>query len=276
MPPRRGKKVAPATPALDGCKIALSGTFPGLSQALIKTKAEALGATVATTVTDDTTHLVATKSDNNKPSPKVAKAQSQGIHIVSLDWLLLCEKNNAREAEKDHALDGTNNNNTAQDSAPAAATTSSQADTAACTTTRTRKRAPPPAADNASDNETAPKAKKTRVRKTAKADDEATVDDKTQDANDTADVKPVETKEKAKTKAEPVLGAGQVAKRKDIQIPLDEGCPFVSSTVYIDGSGVIFDASLNQTNASHNNNKFYRVQVGLTAFHVVVPFLTIK
>jgi poly [ADP-ribose] polymerase len=47
----------------------------------------------------------------------------------------------------------------------------------------------------------------------------------------------------------------------NLDIPIDEG---VSSTwrVYVDpDSGIIYDASLNQTNASNNNNKFYRVQL---------------
>ncbi|KAG9518070.1 PARP-domain-containing protein, partial [Aureobasidium melanogenum] len=46
-----------------------------------------------------------------------------------------------------------------------------------------------------------------------------------------------------------------------LDIPIDEG---VSSSwhVYVDpDTGIIYDASLNQTNASNNNNKFYRVQL---------------
>lgn len=54
-----------------------------------------------------------------------------------------------------------------------------------------------------------------------------------------------------------------MAKSKTIRVPLDEACPYVDHTVYIDDDGVIYDASLNQTNASNNNNKFYRVQVNL-------------
>ena len=49
----------------------------------------------------------------------------------------------------------------------------------------------------------------------------------------------------------------------NLDIPIDEG---VSSTwhVYVDpDTGIIYDASLNQTNASNNNNKFYRVQVSI-------------
>jgi len=46
-----------------------------------------------------------------------------------------------------------------------------------------------------------------------------------------------------------------------LDIPIDEG---VSAAwhVFVDpDSGIIYDASLNQTNASNNNNKFYRVQL---------------
>lgn len=35
----------------------------------------------------------------------------------------------------------------------------------------------------------------------------------------------------------------------------------IGHTVYIDDSGLIWDATLNQTNAGNNNNKFYRIQV---------------
>ncbi|KAL1874427.1 hypothetical protein VTK73DRAFT_304 [Phialemonium thermophilum] len=44
-------------------------------------------------------------------------------------------------------------------------------------------------------------------------------------------------------------------------IPLDEGVPTPSYKVYVGPDGTIYDASLNQTNSSANNNKFYRIQV---------------
>ncbi|KAK4230294.1 putative poly polymerase 2 [Podospora fimiseda] len=71
---------------------------------------------------------------------------------------------------------------------------------------------------------------------------------------------PKRVKEEPK-KAPKAVGEGQVLKSNDIVIPLDERCPYQNSKVYIDPAGIIFDASLNQTNASNNNNKFYRVQV---------------
>lgn len=269
MPPKRGKKAAaPATPVLDGCKIALSGTFPGVTQATIKTRAEALGATVASTVTDDATHVVATESDYNKPSPKVAKAQSLGIHIVSLDWLSLCEQNNTREPEKNFVPCASAKNDSAQTDASQPAP--SQANGTASTSSRTRKRVPS-AADNASDNETAPKAKRTRERKEAVVKAEEDEDTAMQDANDVADTQTEEEK-KGKAKTERAMGEGQVAKKGTI-IKVDEGCPFMTSKVYIDDAGIIYDAKLNQSNRSHNNNKFYIIQVSYTEQPVPVHAL---
>ncbi|SLM34132.1 poly-ribose polymerase [Lasallia pustulata] len=55
---------------------------------------------------------------------------------------------------------------------------------------------------------------------------------------------------------------GQKAKSESIRIPIDEGCPLdPDARVYIDDTGVIYDAALNQTNVGNNNNKFYRIQV---------------
>lgn len=58
----------------------------------------------------------------------------------------------------------------------------------------------------------------------------------------------------------------QNAKSKKLFISVDEYCP-VAYEVYIDDDGTIMDASLNQTNATANNNKFYKVQVGNISSH---------
>jgi poly [ADP-ribose] polymerase len=52
-----------------------------------------------------------------------------------------------------------------------------------------------------------------------------------------------------------------VLKSRDVNIPLDEGCPLQTYRVYVDEEGIVYDASMNKTDASANNNKFYRVQV---------------
>ncbi|TFB04103.1 Poly [ADP-ribose] polymerase 2 [Trichoderma ghanense] len=64
------------------------------------------------------------------------------------------------------------------------------------------------------------------------------------------------------TKEEKQVAEGQFVKKKDAAIPVDEHCPLLYNQVHIDpDTGLIYDASLNQTNASNNNNKFYRIQV---------------
>ncbi|KAJ4299473.1 hypothetical protein N0V90_004718 [Kalmusia sp. IMI 367209] len=62
-------------------------------------------------------------------------------------------------------------------------------------------------------------------------------------------------------KLEPKVGEGSILKSRDANIPLDEGCPLQTYRVHVDDDGVVYDASLNKTDASHNNNKFYRVQL---------------
>jgi poly [ADP-ribose] polymerase len=265
MAPKRGKKAAaPSKPALEGCTIVLSGTFPGATHGSIKTRVEALGAVLATSVTDKATHLVATENDYKKPSPKVAKAQSLGIKIVSLDWLSACEEGNTKESEDSYVpgVAQDEDESTQPDASKSAPAASSQTNGTTRTSTRTRKRAPSPVVDSVSDTEPAPKAKRTRGRKAAAVKTEEEDDVDMPDANDAADTEIKEEEEKpAKAKVEKAMGEGQVAKSKTMQIPLDEGCPFITSKVYIDDAGVIYDASLNQTNASNNNNKFYRIQV---------------
>ena len=49
-------------------------------------------------------------------------------------------------------------------------------------------------------------------------------------------------------------GSAQYAKAERLVVPVDETCPF-NGQVYIDSDGIIYDASLNQTNAGANANK---------------------
>lgn len=79
---------------------------------------------------------------------------------------------------------------------------------------------------------------------------------------------PKKAKSAAKADPEPISDSGevaadaQIATSSTLQIPVDEGCPLASYRVFVDPvDRVIYDAALNQTNASNNNNKFYRIQV---------------
>jgi poly [ADP-ribose] polymerase 2/3/4 len=257
MPPKRGKKAAaaaaPSLPALDSCKIALSGTFPGFSQAVIKKKIEELGGTVSTTVTADTTQLIASYADYKKPSAKVAKAQSLQIPIVGTKWLWDSDANGARPAEAAYEpkVDADDEEDDAQTAASQPLPVRTNGTAAANGAAQKRAVSPTPAS---AVDDSQPKPKRARGRKAVKTGDDVEVKDEEEDA-------PVTKPKPTKSKPESAMGEGQVAKRQDIQIPLDEGCPHASSVVHIAPDGVIFDASLNQTNASNNNNKFYRIQV---------------
>ncbi|EXK76397.1 poly [ADP-ribose] polymerase [Fusarium oxysporum f. sp. raphani 54005] len=59
-----------------------------------------------------------------------------------------------------------------------------------------------------------------------------------------------------------VVPKNKPIKRKDVVIPLDEHCTLGTYKVYVDPkTGLIYDASLNQTVSSTNKNKFYNIQV---------------
>ncbi|KAL8765062.1 MAG: hypothetical protein Q9194_006698 [Teloschistes cf. exilis] len=68
--------------------------------------------------------------------------------------------------------------------------------------------------------------------------------------------------DKGKGKVKQPKHEGQKAVSHDIDVPIDEGYKGAMNVkVYIDDEGIIHDASLNQTNISGNNNKFYRIQL---------------
>ncbi|KAM7187105.1 poly-ribose polymerase [Rhypophila sp. PSN 637] len=251
--PRAKKAALPPPPPLTGLRIAFSGTFLGKTQAAVKAIAEAAGAVVASSVVADTTHLVTTETDYKKNSAKVAKAKTLNIPIVNLDWLEQSAQNGSRDAEKGYAFDSSSQDDDGEDDKNTAASNSNSQNTT--NGKAARKRATPATA--ASDDEAAPKTKKTKGGKSA--DDDGDV--KMQDDEEEAKVSKKKAKSKKEASPEAVMGEGQILKRKDTQIPVDEHCPHGNYQVYIDGSGVIYDASLNQTNSSKNNNKFYRIQL---------------
>ncbi|KAH7407017.1 poly polymerase catalytic domain-containing protein [Phaeosphaeria sp. MPI-PUGE-AT-0046c] len=206
MPPRKtAKKAAKASP-LDGCSIATSGRFAGLTQAALADRLTSLGATVASKVTSDTTILIATEKDYESNSTKVKSATTENVPVVALGWLEECEDTDSKVDETQYLLSSSGNGN------------------AQSQTNGSKKRA---ASSDASPAPTqdASQAKKPKITENAK------------------------------------VGNGQNAKSSKIAISVDEYCPLASYQVYIGDDGTIWDASLNQTNASANNNKFYKVQV---------------
>ncbi|KAK7432342.1 hypothetical protein QQZ08_000904 [Neonectria magnoliae] len=118
----------------------------------------------------------------------------------------------------------------------------------------TRAASPKTAKVDEEEEEAQPKPKKARVTKAAPKTAKAPKATKSSKAK--AESEPEEETE------EKVVAEGQFIKKKGITIPLDEFCPLATFQVYVDpDSGLIYDASLNQSNSSNNNNKFYRIQI---------------
>lgn len=285
MPPRRSGRAAasaaataPAAQPLDGTVIAISGTFDQ-KRTEIESLLTSLGAGIAKSVTKKTTHLITTQQDFNAVTTKVAAAQKNDIHIVSLEWAQECETQGSKASEDDFTVSAQSNSQPKQapQQKPAAAATngskkngaasqagasqqngsSSQADAAPKAASGSRKKRVKDEAQSDNDSDTKPDVKKQKAAKVTKRkrDDSAA-------PADAADVKTDVKKGAAAADANKgkAVANGQVAASKALVIPLDEGCK-AQGAVYIAPDGVIYDASLNQTNATNNNNKFYRIQV---------------
>ncbi|RBR06655.1 uncharacterized protein FIESC28_10970 [Fusarium coffeatum] len=286
MPPRRtGRSAAasapPADPPLDGCAIAVSGKFEeiGHSHSSLEALIRKHGGSFTRSVTKATTHVVSTDDDFNQQSNKVTAAHAKGLPILNPSWLIDTDSKGTKQNPDDYSWSSSTNG--------------AAKGTAKATTNGTSSKRSPPAADDEDEEDSQPRAKRARsasvaptkskpkaTKKGAKA--QADVEEESEeDAKPKSKAKakaPAKkaTKGKAAVKAEPEsedeveenlkeekqVAEGQFIKKKDAAIPLDEYCTLPTYQVYVDpGSGLIYDASLNQTNAGNNNNKFYRIQV---------------
>jgi len=73
---------------------------------------------------------------------------------------------------------------------------------------------------------------------------------------------PISDLQTKQPKLGPDVDDAQVATSSTVRVPVDEESGLTAYRVYVDPvSKVIYDASLNQTNAGDNANKFYRIQV---------------
>jgi hypothetical protein len=251
-----------------GCAIALSGNMVsvGHNMTSMRKLIRDLGGMTPSSITKSTTHIICT---SNEIGRRQSDSVDMNIPAIKPEWIVDCEEKKRRLPEADYLWDfsctvaGQQVTSAdvlaraiangliispANDSAPAATSKAPKAGK------RARKDSQDAEVKDQDEDEAKPKAKKTKTA--AKA-----------------------TKGKAAAKKEPSpapaaaapsgedaedgdLAEGQFAKKKDMAIPIDEFCPLQGYQVYIDNdSGMIYDASLNQSNASHNNNKFYRDQV---------------
>ncbi|KAH6611508.1 hypothetical protein Trco_001528 [Trichoderma cornu-damae] len=233
------RKVAPAAPAapavpppLDGCVLSISGKFDSSNHthASLEKLVRSLGGSVTKSVTKATTHVVCTEDDYNGKSAKVAAGTAKDLPLVSPEWVFECEKRNKAIDPQTHVW------GSVKPSAPE-------------TNSKKRKRS---TAASESDRDEEPESKRSKMdgaKAKAKGKGSSAASRKAK----AAEPEPKEEKQVAE---------GQFIKKKDVAIPVDEHCTLLHNQVHIDpDTGLIYDASLNQTNASHNNNKFYRIQV---------------
>ncbi|KAK2001053.1 PARP-domain-containing protein [Colletotrichum falcatum] len=283
MPPRRSGRAAasasasatpaPAAQPLNGAVIVISGTFDK-KRAELESWLSSLGAGIAKSITKKTTHLITTPEDFNALTTKVVSAQKNGIAIVTLQWAEDCESQASllpqtgyehgqqavKQATPAPATNGSNKTKKNGASSQASASqqnglqsqSQSQATAAAPKAKAASKKRTKADAESDNDSDVKPDIKKQKATTGSKGKKKST-----DDGDDKTDVKKQaaaasDTKGKA-------ADSSQVAS-KGLNIPLDEGCR-VQGTVYVAPDGVIYDASLNQTNTTNNNNKFYRIQL---------------
>ncbi|KAL1851169.1 hypothetical protein Plec18170_006493 [Paecilomyces lecythidis] len=190
----------------------------------LKTIVEENGGTFSHTVIPECTHLIATQKEFDTKGSKVIKAMKvYTCDTVKLDWLIESVEAKKRLPEEDYVFETKKKNDKTDD----------------------------------------------------KKDDKSSVDDKKNSKNSKKSKKSdKEDKAPKKRTLEEVLNEehdghpekkqkdGQVAKSKDVKVDVDMGCHLrANHHVYIDDDGMIWDATLNQTNAAANNNKFYRIQL---------------
>ncbi|KKA28450.1 hypothetical protein TD95_002582 [Thielaviopsis punctulata] len=210
---------------LAACAVAVSGVFRRFTHGQIEEIVKELGGIVTKSVTRTTTHLITTEHDYNAMASKVKGAVSRGLPIVTLDWLLDTQNKKAHQAETDYFV-------SSLVSKPPTSST------------------PPPRKRSLASLTSSP----TLPKKAKLADASPSAKDVS-----TADCK-TDVAASPQIKSGP-LADGQISKSSSLVVPLDHPPSFPNAKVYIDDNGLIYDASLNQTNAQNNNNKFYRLQL---------------
>lgn len=189
--------------------------------------------------------LLLTWIDINETSDKAAVARGD-VHVVSFDWLLESVMNGKPAAEKTYLLGGQQNRNQTGQNGTGQKGDDNK-DSAKV----------PPASDGKINDTTDP------GEQDVKKDDEGTAITGKKRSVDQVDGAKEEPKKKPKDAKMTTLNipvdSAFLAESSSIVNKLNISCP--DPKVYVDDSGIIWDATLNQTVASANNNKFYIIQL---------------
>lgn len=237
MPTRRqAAAAANAAPAaqlpLEGITVTLTGKFDsyGYSQSSYQDLIKSLGGKVAASVTKACTHVVATEEEYLNNGNKVAAGFAGSRFVVNPQWAIDCrdESKKVDEANYEHSgpqISGANPNPNPRGVKRSASTLSNKG-----------------------------------------TDTKKAKDTKTNGVNGSQGVsKTLIDDAKKEEKEARQVAEGQFMKAKNTTIPVDEHCPLSTWQVYVEpDTGMIWDASLNQSNSGKNANKFYRLQVGAT------------
>ncbi|PGH29060.1 poly [ADP-ribose] polymerase [[Emmonsia] crescens] len=227
--------------------IALSGTFPMHKQAVLIDKIESGGGTYSPKLIDTCTHLVTTQKDVDDNKPKCKQAASiKGIKIVSWNWLLDSAADGKPASETSYLLTTTTAPIPASNGRPVRSSRTKQQPngTNASVSVDDNK-------DDQPTKDTKPSKGKKQTANSKTKRPIAADDDEDDTTSKSQDEPPVKKQKDAQKASSPT-----------IKVPVDENSPYRSThEVFIEKSGLIYDAALNQTNASYNNNKFYLIQL---------------
>lgn len=183
---------------------------------------QAGGSVVTKIAPESCTHLVATGEQYHKKGARIKDAIKHNIPIVIYDWLAISLESNDVVDVADFLL-------------------------------QSRSSSPPASEDVAQTN-----GRSSRSGKRARDEDD---DQDGTDSVTTKKIKAEDEHQKADVKADPTKNGTEPAQKAKIQMPVDEHYPEERCKVYQDDEGVIYDATLNQTESGKNANKFYRVQL---------------
>ena len=243
MPPRKraaAKAASPPPPPatalpLAGTKITICGSQRGHKQVDLKTMIEDLGGEALISIfPKDHTHLLTSPAEYKSNSNLIVMARNAGVPMVSLKWLLESKAQNAKLPEDSYLYEQPKRDTTKHVPMSSSAL--------------------PPVPPSPIVAPDAPAAAPAPVPIQTRGGRKRT---------STAIAAPAAAPPQADTKRlKTAAASGKKAdKPKKIVVPVDDFCHVSNAVVHIGDDGTVYDASLNQTNAGNNNNKFYRIQV---------------
>ncbi|KAI9652272.1 MAG: hypothetical protein M1829_001802 [Trizodia sp. TS-e1964] len=231
----------------DDCTIALSGTFEGHKQAQIIKCIKDNGGNYSAKVEPTTTHLIPSQNDFDKQSTKYKQAiTNPKIKIFKIDWIVDSLVGKKKLPLRPYIYPASSSPTATQPSTPPPEVKASL-------------KTDQDSEDQGKATKLSSKREMSRGKKRARAESE-----KPDGSRAESDEPPNKKSHIAKKEASPPasvvsLKAGPY-KPQNIQV--DDFCPLNGShKVYIDPTGRIYDASLNQTDVKNNHNKFYRIQL---------------